>query len=76
MLIDISKITLENYSTYNEYIKYEIPKQKEVRNISYRKKYKTVEERKQQIKEYQHQYYLQVTKIKRKIKKELMEDKQ
>ena len=68
MVIDISKITSENYTTYNEIVKYEIPKQRQVRNIK-SKKCKTEEEKKQHIKEYQHQYYLQVTKIKREIKK-------
>ena len=65
-LIDLSKITLENYATYNEHIKYEIPRQWGVRNRKPRKKAKTTEEKKQYIKEYQHKYYLKVTKKKRK----------
>lgn len=66
-LIDLSKITLENYTTYNEHIKYEIPRQWGVTNRKpKRKKCKTEEERKQYIKEYQHNYYMRVTKRKRK----------
>ena len=70
-LIDISKITLENYTTYNESIKYEIPRQWGVRNIKPRRKIKTPEERNQHIKEYQHKYYLEVTKKKRRARKEV-----
>ncbi len=75
-LIDISKITLENYTTYNERIKYEIPRQWGVRNIKPKRKAKSTEERKQYIKEYQHKYYLEVTKKKRRARKEVANDKQ
>ncbi len=67
-LIDISKVTLDNYKTYNEKIKYEIPK---ISNVKIKPKgIISAEERKQQLKEYQHNYYLNVTKIKRKLAKE------
>ena len=70
-LIDISKVTLDNYKTYNEKIKYEIPKISNVkRNKIKPKGIISAEERKQQLKEYQHNYYLNVTKIKRKLAKE------
>ena len=69
-LIDLSKITLENYTTYNERIKYEIPRQRQTRKIKPRRKFKSTEERKQYIKEYQHKYYLEVTKKKRRARKE------
>lgn len=70
-LIDLSKITLENYTTYNERIKYEIPRQWGVRNIKPKRKAKSTEERNQYIKEYQHNYYLEVTKKKRMARKEV-----
>lgn len=71
-LIDLSKITLENYKTYNEKMKYGVPKQWGARNIKTKnkKEYKTKEERKEYLKQYQHEYYLKVTKPKRKAKKE------
>lgn len=71
-LIDISKITLSNYETYNEKIKYEIYKVSNVKRNKMKPKGTTIsaEERKQQLKEYQHNYYLNVTKIKRKLAKE------
>ena len=71
-LIDFSKITLENYTTYNENIKYEIPRQWGIksRKIKKKKEHKTEKERKQYLKEYQHEYYLKVTKPKRKASKE------
>lgn len=65
-LIDLSKVTLENYSTYKERIKYEVPRRWGVRKIKPKRKPKTVEERKEAIKIYQHNYYLEVTKPKRK----------
>lgn len=68
-LIDLSKITLENYTTYKEHIKYEIPRQWGVRNIKPKRKCKTAEERKQYIKEYQHSYYMRVTKKKRQVRR-------
>ena len=71
-LIDISKITLSNYETYNEKIKYEINKVSIVKRNIIKPKETVIsaEERKQQLKEYQHNYYLNVTKIKRKLAKE------
>lgn len=68
-LIDLRKITLENYTTYNEHIKYEIPRQWGVRNIKPKRRCKTAEERKQYIKEYQHNYYMRVTKQKRQVRR-------
>ena len=71
-LIDISKITLSNYETYNEKIKYEINKVSIVKRNIIKPKETAIsaEERKQQLKEYQHNYYLNITKIKRKLTKE------
>ena len=71
-LIDLSKITLENYKTYNEKVKYEVPRQWGARNIKIenKKEYKTEEDRKEHLKQYQHEYYLKVTKPKRKVIKE------
>lgn len=71
-LIDLSKVTLENYKTYKEKIKYEVPRQWGIQNKIRRnkKQYKTEEDRKKHLKEYQHEYYLKVTKPKRKAKKE------
>lgn len=70
-LIDLNEITLENYATYNERITYEIPRQWGVRNKTANKRVKrSNEELKQHIKEYQHKYYIEVTKIKRKQLKE------
>lgn len=68
-LIDLSKITLENYKTYNEKIKYEVPRQWGIRNIKKKKEHKTEEDRKKYLKEYQHEYYLKVTKLKKKSNK-------
>lgn len=66
-LIDISKITIENYATYNEHLKFEVPRQWKVRNkVVNRKIKRSEEEKKQYQKEYQHKYYMEVTKIKRK----------
>ncbi len=68
-LIDLSKITLENYATYNERIKFEIPRQWKVQNKVVNRRVKlSEEEKKQHLKEYQHEYYMKVTKIKRKQK--------
>lgn len=69
-LIDLSKITLENYKIYNEKIKYEVPRQWGIRSTKRKDKTenKTAEDRKKHLKEYQHEYYLKVTKPKRKIK--------
>lgn len=68
-LVDLSKVTLENPSSWNECIKYEIPRQWKVRNIEPKRKTKSEQERKQHLKEYQHNYYLKVTKNKRKLKR-------
>lgn len=73
-LVDLSKITLENYTTYNECIKYEVPRQWGVRHIKrkLKRKCRTVEEKEQYIqyiKEYQHNYYMKVTKKKRQAKR-------
>ena len=68
-LIDLSKVMLENYSTYKERIKFEVPRQWGVRKIKPKRKPKTEEERKEAIKIYQHNYYLEVTKQKRKEKR-------
>ena len=66
-LIDLSKVTLENYTTYNEHLKYEVPRQWGVRNkIVNRRIKRSEEEKKQYQKEYQHKYYMEVTKFKRK----------
>ena len=66
-LIDLSKVTLENYTTYNEHLKYEVPRQWGVRNKVVNRRIKRGEEEKKQYqKEYQHKYYMEVTKIKRK----------
>lgn len=71
-LIDISKINLSNYETYKEKIRYEIYKVSNVKRNKIKPKEIVIsaEERKQQLKEYQHNYYLNVTKIKRKLEKE------
>lgn len=71
-LIDLGKITLENFNTYNEKIKYEIPRQWCIRNLKRKdkKEYKTKEDKKEHLKQYQHEYYLKVTKPKRKANKE------
>lgn len=68
-LVDISKITLDNSNSWNEYIKYEVPRQWGIRKIKLKRKPKTPEERKEAIKIYQHNYYLEVTKPKRKQKR-------
>lgn len=68
-LVDISKITLDNSNSWNEYIKYEVPRQWGIRKIKLKRKPKTEEERKEAIKIYQHNYYLEVTKPKRKQKR-------
>lgn len=65
-LIDIKNITLDNYNTYNETIKYEISKEYIKRNISPSKKVMTQEDKIKHLKEYQHEYYLNITKPKRK----------
>lgn len=76
-LIDLNKITLENYVTFNERIEYEITKLSMIkRNIIKPKETMiSAEEKKQHIKDYQHNYYLTVTKIKRKLAKEEFYDK-
>lgn len=71
-LIDINKMTSENYNLYNEKIKYEMPRQYNIRQKT-KKVTRTKEEKEQHLKEYQHNYYLKVTKIKRKL---VGEDKQ
>ncbi len=65
-LIDISKVTLDNPDSWNNRIKYEVPRQWGVRQIKPRNKPRTLEERKEASRIYQHNYYLKVTKIKRK----------
>lgn len=71
-LIDINNMTLENYSSYNEKVKYEINKMCCIQKNKIKPKDSVIsaEERKQKLKEYQHNYYLNVTKIKRKLAKE------
>ena len=68
-LIDLNNTTLENYKTYNENFKYEIPRQWGARNIKIKnkKEYKTENDRKEHLKQYQHEYYLKVTKPKKKL---------
>ncbi len=69
-LVDLGKVTLDNPSTWNERIKYEIPRQWGINKIKSKTKIiKTEEEKIRHIKEYQHNYYMQVTKVKRKQKK-------
>lgn len=72
-LVDISKITLENYQTYSDKVLIEdvrpYTKRKETRTHTKRRKM-TEEERQARIKEYQHKYYLEKTKEKRKKAKE------
>lgn len=66
-LTDLSKVTLENPSSWNEKIKFEVPRQWGVRNkLKSKRKPKTKEERKKSLREYNHKYYMEVTKIKRK----------
>ena len=74
-LVDLGKVTLDNPSTWNERIKYEIPRQWGINKIKLKTKTKTEEERKQHIKKYQHNYYMQVTKIKRKQKRGVLDVK-
>ncbi len=69
-LIDISKITANNINNYNERIRYEVPRQRKATHISTKRNFKTLEERKEALKIYQHNYYLEVTKPKRKKEKE------
>lgn len=71
-LIDLNKITSENYAKYNKKIEYEIFKQCMLKKNKVKPKgiVKSAEERKQQLKKYQHNYYLTVTKIKRKLARE------
>lgn len=64
-LVDLGKVTLDNPESWNEYIKYEIPREWGVRHTNTKRKPKTSEERKEAIKIYQHNYYLKVTKPKR-----------
>ena len=71
-LVDLGKVTLDNPFTWNERIKYEIPRQWGIKKIKSKTK---TEERKQHIKEYQHNYYIQVTKIKRKQKRGILDVK-
>lgn len=68
-LVDLSKVTLDNPDSWKEHIKYEVPKQWGIRKITPKKKSKTPEERKEALKIYQHNYYLEVTKPKRKQKR-------
>lgn len=49
-LVDLSKITLENYVIYNEHLKYEIPRQWGVRHIKAKRNPKTLEERRKAMK--------------------------
>ena len=77
-LVDLSKVTLDNPSTWNERIKYEIPRQWGINKRKSKTKtkiFKTEEEKIQHIKEYQHNYYMQVTKIKRKQKRGVLDVK-
>lgn len=71
-LIDISKVELNNPSSWNKRIKYEIPRQRETGIIKSKRKTKTTEERKEALKIYQHNYYVRVTKIKRKQEREMI----
>ncbi len=65
-LVDLSKVTLNNPSSWNQHIKYEIPRQWGAKKIKVPKRNpKTEEERKERAKIYQHNYYLEVTKPKR-----------
>lgn len=73
-LIDISKVTLDNPSSWNKRIKYEIPRQWGTKIVKNKIKPKTSEERKQALKIYQHNYYLEVTKPKRKQKRGVLDE--
>lgn len=69
-LVDLGKITLDNPKSWNEHLKYEVPKQwglKKVKKL--KRKPKTPEERKIVQKIYQHNYYLEVTKLKRRSRR-------
>lgn len=69
-LVDLSKVTLDNPKSWNEYLKYEVPKQwglKKVKKL--KRKPKTPEERKIAQKIYQHNYYLKVRKPKRQARR-------
>lgn len=69
-LTDFSKITHENYTTYNEHVEYEVPRQWGARQKYVRKsKKKSEEEKRKHEKEYQHKYYIEVTKKKRRLKR-------
>ena len=68
-LVDLSKVTLDNPNSWKELIKYEVPRQWGVRAIKSKRKPKTPEERKEAQRIYQHNYYLEVTKPKRKQKR-------
>lgn len=72
-LVDLSKVTLDNPTSWNEHIKYEVPRQWGVRKIRPKKENKTLEERKEALKIYQHNYYLEVTKPKRKQKRGVLD---
>ena len=77
-LVDLSKVTLDNPSTWNERIKYEIPRQYGINKIKSKNRtkiFKTEEEKIKHIKEYQHNYYMQVTKIKRKQNRGILDVK-
>lgn len=75
-LVDLSRVTLDNPSIWNERIKYEIPRQWGINKIKSKTKIaKTEEEKIQHIKEYQHNYYMQVTKVKRKQKRGVLDVK-
>lgn len=66
-LVDLSKVTLDNPNSWNEHIKFEVPRQWGTKKIkTSKRKPKTPEERKEALKKYQHNYYLEVTKPKRK----------
>lgn len=73
-LVDLGKVTLDNPNSWNEHIKYEVPRQWGVRKITPKKNPRTPEERKEAIKIYQHNYYLKVTKPKRKQKRGIYND--
>lgn len=73
-LVDLNKVTLDNPKSWNECLKYEVPRQWEVRHIKVKRKLKTLEERKEALKIYQQNYYLEVTKSKRKQKRGVLNE--
>ncbi len=74
-LIDLGKVTLDNPASWNERIKYEVPRQWNTQLIKVpKRKAKTLEERKEALKIYQHNYYITVTKPKRKQKRGVLDE--